>query len=31
VTGDKLKRLLHEHDTKPHDLFVDFKQSGTLK
>jgi hypothetical protein len=31
VTGDKLKRLLHEHATVPHDLFVDFKHKGTLK
>ena len=31
VTGDKLTRLLHEHATKPHDLFVDFKHKGTLK
>jgi hypothetical protein len=31
VTGDKLKRLLHEHDTNPPNLFVDFKHKGTLK
>lgn len=31
VTGDKLKRLLHEHDTSPHDLLVDIKHSVTLK
>jgi len=31
VTGGNLKRLLHEHATSPHDLFVDFKHKGTLK
>lgn len=31
VTGDKLKRLLNEHATGPHDLFVDFKHHGTLR
>ena len=31
VTGNKLKRLLEEHATRPHDLFVDFKHAGTLK
>lgn len=31
VVGDQLKRLLHEHDTSPHDLFVHIRQSGTLK
>jgi hypothetical protein len=30
VTGEKLQRLLHEHDTSPHDLFVDMKHTGTL-
>jgi hypothetical protein len=31
VTGEKLQRLLREHDASPHDLFVDMKHTGTLK